>query len=84
MLLDVQRHSFQKHDWFFTIFKVYENRENSSCPNNSRKTGLVHAKNTSGLRRLKCSLVNTVNLKRKLLVCGFTATDFAMRSEVDQ
>jgi len=36
-------------------------------------------RNTSGVRRLNCSLASTVNLKRKLLVCGFTATDFSLR-----
>lgn len=65
--------------------KFKRTEKTSSCPDNCRSTGRVHVKNTSGLRRLKPSLVNTVNLKRKLLVCRFTATDFSLRrSEVDQ
>lgn len=69
---------------FFATFKAQENRENSICPKNCKTCGQVRVKNANRLRRLKCSLVNRVILRGKLLVSGFTATDFSLRSKVDQ
>lgn len=64
---------------YVQFFKRTEN-----CPDNCKNIGEIFANNTPGLRRLKCRVINTVNLKRKLLMCGLTATEFSLRSEVDQ
>lgn len=43
------------------FFKRTEN-----CPDNCKNIGQVFANNTCGLRRLKCSVINTVNLKEEI------------------